>query len=229
MKQSALTIGLSIVIHPHASPEDFAEAHEAIDQYFKVVSKTTVSAVQLQTEGSTSADAAATISANSGGSSVELDKDGVPWDERIHSGSKAKTEKGVWKKRKGVDDALYTSLTAQLKAQQSSGADTVAAVQTETVAPTGGVSLPGGNVQLPGAAPALPQLQPIAQPEYTELVALIGRNLHSPTNPTGRITDAWVTDSLKQLGVPDGTLQTLAHNPAQVTNVLQQFKALGLV
>lgn len=47
---------------------------------------------------------------------VELDADGVPWDERIHSSSKKKTAKNVWAKRKNLPDGLHEQVTAQLKA-----------------------------------------------------------------------------------------------------------------
>ena len=52
---------------------------------------------------------------------VELDKNGIPWDERIHAGTKTKTAKGVWKRKKGVDDDTFNSVTTQLKAAVTNG------------------------------------------------------------------------------------------------------------
>lgn len=233
MKLSALTIGLSIVIHPHATDEDIEMAHNAVDNYHKIIQarspEGSVTSIQLQTEGSANsgqaAGAAATTQAAAGG--VELDKDGVPWDAEIHSSNRKLTDKGIWTKRRGVDDALYRSKTAALKATVAAQP---AATATTTL-PTTSVTMPGAGVQLPGGAPTLPALTPAApvqQPEYTELVALIGRNTVSPANPQGRIDAAWVETSLKALGVADGKLETLAVNPALVVSVLQQFKAAGL-
>lgn len=47
---------------------------------------------------------------------VEIDKDGVPWDDRIHSSSGGKTNAGFWKKQRNVDAKLHKSITAELKA-----------------------------------------------------------------------------------------------------------------
>lgn len=223
LNKTALTIGLSILLSTDATNEDGELAKEAIDSFLRTNSgKGIVTSGTLMTEGSATAGAAAPQNAPATGGAVELDKDGVPWDERIHSGSKSKTEKGVWKKRKGVDDAFYRNTTAMLQQQQRGNA---APIQTEQAAPAGVVSVPGAGIQLPGGAPSLPalQLQPVADPNYTELVALVGRGLQA-----GLINDAWVSQSLVALGVPDGQLQTLAHNPTQVATVLGQFKAAGL-
>lgn len=232
MKLSALTIGLSIVIHPHATAEDIEMAHDAIDNYHEIIKRGapngTVTSVQLQTEGAANsgqAAGAATTTQAAGG--VELDKDGVPWDAEIHSSNRKLTDKGIWTKRRGVDDKLYRDKTAALKATVAAQPNAAAT----TTLPAAGVTVPGANVQLPGTAPTLPALTPAApvqQPEYTELVALIGRNTVSPANPQGRIDAAWVETSLKALGVADGKLETLAVNPALVVSVLQQFKAAGL-
>lgn len=42
------------------------------------------------------------------------DKNGLPWDERIHAGTKALNTDGTWKKRRGVDDATVVAVTAEL-------------------------------------------------------------------------------------------------------------------
>lgn len=45
-----------------------------------------------------------------------LDKNGLPWDERIHSSSKVKTSDGSWRMKRGVDDAKAAAVSAELKA-----------------------------------------------------------------------------------------------------------------
>lgn len=42
------------------------------------------------------------------------DKNGLPWDERIHAGTKALNADGTWKKRRGVDDATVAAVTDEL-------------------------------------------------------------------------------------------------------------------
>ncbi len=44
---------------------------------------------------------------------VELDTDGVPWDARIHSSTKNKTVKGVWKIARGTDKSLIDAVLAE--------------------------------------------------------------------------------------------------------------------
>lgn len=43
-----------------------------------------------------------------------VDADGLPWDERIHSSSKKKTAKGVWVRRRGLQDAEYEEVKAEI-------------------------------------------------------------------------------------------------------------------
>lgn len=46
-----------------------------------------------------------------------LDKNGVPWDARIHSGNQKRTDKGYWQKRKGVDQIRFDTVIAELKGE----------------------------------------------------------------------------------------------------------------
>lgn len=47
---------------------------------------------------------------------VEVDKEGLPWDARIHAGTKAKNADGRWKAKKGAPDDLKAQVTAELRA-----------------------------------------------------------------------------------------------------------------
>lgn len=47
---------------------------------------------------------------------VDIDKNGSPWDARIHSSNKAKTSDGTWRKRRGIADATVTAVEAELRA-----------------------------------------------------------------------------------------------------------------
>jgi len=50
-------------------------------------------------------------------SSVELDSDGLPWDARIHTGSKLKLKKSEqWKKIRNVSPELVATVEAELRA-----------------------------------------------------------------------------------------------------------------
>lgn len=47
----------------------------------------------------------------------DVDANNLPWDERIHAGTKTKTKKGIWKARKGVHDKTVTVVEAELRAR----------------------------------------------------------------------------------------------------------------
>lgn len=46
-----------------------------------------------------------------------LDKEGIPWDVRIHAGTKTQNKDGTWKKLRGVDEVLYGRIHGELQAQ----------------------------------------------------------------------------------------------------------------
>ncbi len=88
------------------------------------------------------------------GVGVEVDKQGVPWDERIHSSSKKKTAKGVWAKRKNLPEGLHEQITAQLLSGQPQPEPTP--VSDERPAPIAGAvpEIPAGQQE--SAVPAVP-------------------------------------------------------------------------
>lgn len=47
----------------------------------------------------------------------ERDANGLPWDERIHSGTKALNADGTWRTKRGVDKALVAEVEAELRSQ----------------------------------------------------------------------------------------------------------------
>ena len=48
------------------------------------------------------------------GDTIDFDKEGLPWDERIHSSNHKLTGQGVWMRRRGVSDEVYNSVKAEL-------------------------------------------------------------------------------------------------------------------
>lgn len=46
---------------------------------------------------------------------MELDADGIPWDKRIHAGSKAKLKDGTWRLKRNIEDDLVKEVKAELK------------------------------------------------------------------------------------------------------------------
>lgn len=64
----------------------------------------------------------------------DLDVDGLPWDHRIHSSSKAKLKDGTWRQRRGVDPDVYEKVVTELRATMAAGTavDTPAEPTTQT-------------------------------------------------------------------------------------------------
>lgn len=93
-------------------------------------------------------------SLGAGAASVELDKNGLPWDERIHAGTKTKLKGGEWKAKKNVEAALVASVEAELRARMAATPAPVAAVDPAAVF---GAAVPG----VP-PAPVIPTAPPVA-------------------------------------------------------------------
>lgn len=49
-------------------------------------------------------------------SPAAVDKNGLPWDERIHSGSKEKNKDGSWRQRRGTEPDYVTQIENELRA-----------------------------------------------------------------------------------------------------------------
>jgi len=74
-----------------------------------------------------------------------LDKNGLPWDDRIHSTPAKLTTKGVWRAKRNVHDGLVAQVEAELRAR------------------VGGVPTPAASTApQPQATPVMPQ--PVAAP-----------------------------------------------------------------
>ena len=69
------------------------------------------------------------VSVLAGGNEGEFDSKGMPWDERIHAGTKAKNKDGSWKAKRGVDDATFAAVEQELRSR-------VAAAPVAPVMPT---------------------------------------------------------------------------------------------
>ena len=77
------------------------------------------------------------------GDGVEVDEAGVPWDKRIHSSGKTKyansdKRRGQWKRKKGVDDATYDQVLAEITGGAAAVAPAPAPAATPAPAPANG-------------------------------------------------------------------------------------------
>lgn len=100
--------------------------------------------------------------------SVERDAAGMPWDPRIHSGNKTKTKKGLWQKRKGVDQATIAQVEAELKgnaqAPQQESTPIAPPALTPNVVPLQQTATPAPVASSVPASSPTPQTPPAVPP-----------------------------------------------------------------
>lgn len=89
--------------------------------------------------------------------SVQLDKNGLPWDGRIHASTKTKVADGSWKMRRGVEDAEVARVEAELR--QVMGTAPVPNAAASPVAP-----VPAAPIAAPPSPPAAPSAPNVPSP-----------------------------------------------------------------
>lgn len=134
-----------------------------------------------------------------------VDKDGVPWDERIHSGKKTTKADGTWTRRKNVADASYNRILAELKAGQS--VTQVGAIAPQVVTPQ--VPVNPAQPQLAMQMPTLQMQQPLTK--YQSLVNFINRNTQPSDIPGAQLNPDWINAELVKCGAAGG-LASIANN-----------------
>lgn len=214
-----------------ATQAEVEALHDAIDRVYasgdNSVSPTVVATIQ--TEGAAPATTQQTPASAVG--NEDLDIEGLPWDERIHSSNKKKTDKGAWVARRNVPDNVRAKVKADLLAARANAAAAPIATQPAVVQPgtTSTAPLPGAGIGLPGAQLGLPgsTVQQI-DPTYARLTAGVAKYLITAANPQGLIDDAWVKQVLSHFGVPDGDLQNAAHNIPACQQAIDFMLSKGL-
>lgn len=201
---------ISISFDPHT--DDANTVTDAVQRIFDAVAEGGDDAA----EGEQAAQAtAAPVNSN------DTDSEGFTWDARIHSTPAKKTDKGVWRAKRGADPQLVAQVKAAQIAARTTAAPVVAAETPAPAAPTAPV-MPAAPV-----APVMPAATPTP---YAELIGVIGRHTYdTATNPTGRINADWVTQYLTNWGVPGGMVENVATMDVVVqSQIVSAFKqALG--
>jgi hypothetical protein len=130
------------------------------------------------------------------GASVTLDKDGLPWDARIHASSKAQNADGTWRLKRGLAKDHLDKVTAELR-------------QVMAI-PAGGPQLvppPPVNQAQPNQVPAVhspvpaPPPPPVNEAETRDqFIALFNRV--SAAISQGKLTQAQLDTCLNSIGIP---------------------------
>lgn len=94
------------------------------------------------------------------GDTMEFDKEGLPWDERIHSSNHKLTAQGVWTRRRGITDEVYNSVKVELLGKWEAAEPVTEDAPVVAPAPI------SASVQAPVVAPAPVQaFVPVQQPQ----------------------------------------------------------------
>jgi hypothetical protein len=112
--------------------------------------------------GQAQPDPAAVPAASNTADAGELDKNGFPWDARIHSSSKNTNQDGTWRYTRGGDPAVRAQVEAELRAK---GYGTAAASDTPPPPPP---VAPAATEQAPPPPPPLPEQATDTPPAATQ-------------------------------------------------------------
>lgn len=169
-------------------------------------------------------------------SGVELDKHGLPWDGRIHAGTKRKNADQSWTAKRGVDPALVAQVEAELR--QVMGAPGAAPLAPALAAPipapqaasvttpTAGVASSAVAVPAPPASAPAASVAPVppapSGDARQQFVGLVGRA--SAAIQAGKVTQAEVNQCCADAGVP--ALPLLANRLDLVPQVAAHVDAL---
>lgn len=165
---------------------------------------------------------------------VELDKNGLPWDARIHASTKTKKGDGSWTAKRGVDDALVLQVNNELRQLMAVPGPLPHAPATATMhlvpqaehvtIPTAGAAFSG--VPAPASGPNLAAPPPpshSAAPDGRQMfVGLIGRA--SAALQANKLTQAEVSEICARHGV--AALPLLASRLDLVPNIAAEIDAL---
>lgn len=103
----------------------------------------------------------ASLGAGAASVGVELDKHGLPWDGRIHAGTKRKNADGSWTAKRGVDPELVATVEAELRQVMGAAPAPVAAVPAAPAVADPAAVFGGAAPGVP-PAPAIPTAPPVA-------------------------------------------------------------------
>jgi hypothetical protein len=124
---------------------------------------------------------------------VQLDKQGVPWDERIHSSTKAITAKGEWQRRRNTPDETFDTILGELKAQYSGQVPPppASAPTVTSVAPSQTVAAAAASLTVPAST----------DDEPLTFVKIMMKTMNFQRE--GKITSDGVSNLLKSVGAAD--------------------------
>lgn len=140
---------------------------------------------------------------------VKLDTRGFPWDERIHSSTRATVADGSWKKKRGVQEFLVASVENDYRANGFG-------VAQAAPAPAPAAPPPPNATQVAPAAPPAPPAGPTddGKAAFRELVKLLTGAVTAQ-----RITQQQIAQAVQSVGL--GSVPELQNRPDLIPQIKQ--------
>lgn len=157
----------------------------------------------------------------------QRDKNGLPWDERIHASTKAMNADGTWRNRRNLDKAILASVTAELeKANTARTMEAATGLVPPPPPPAGATpppppppaSAPAATAPAPSPVPVVPGASSTA-PAVSFPAIMIKITAAQREN---KITPEAVKNLQRSLGMKGESIAELNANP----DLLPAFAAL---
>lgn len=169
------------------------------------------------------------------------DKNGLPWDARIHSSNHKLTDKGVWQRRRGITDIEFERVKNELLGVQApvvspapvvseptAPVAPVAQVQPEVMAPT---PLVTPDIYTPQVAqPVAPVAQPMAPDANVLFQTMFEKVKQGMASGTFKANDvqALVAAVNIQFGTQYQTLASVKDNAEVLQFIINELNSKGL-
>lgn len=127
--------------------------------------------------------------------SAELDKEGLPWDVRIHSSSRATIKDGTWKLKRGLESDYVEEVKAELKKVMNIPAEPAATTPPPPAVNAFSVATVNKLVEAGNGGSAIP-----APPAASEGITTLAQLMKAIT--TNKLDGQFVKDVLAQFDIP---------------------------
>lgn len=155
----------------------------------------------------------------------DVDSRGLPWDERIHAGTKATNADGSWRNKRGVDKALLEAVETELSGSRpiplpdapvatASGADVAGGASEVPLPPAPAAEEAAGTIPDAPAAPT-----PADAPTFKDAMAIV-----TTRQREGTLTQVQVSEAAQALGL--SSVVDLA-KPANAEHIAAFIALLG--
>ena len=131
-----------------------------------------------------------------------VDKNGLPWDERIHTGTKTMNKDGTWRQKRETDPALVAQVEAELRAKLGLAAPTPPAPPAPATPPA---PIAAASPFAAGTAAAVEAGQPAAPATFGELMLWV-----TPKMTAGKIDNTGLQEVISHYG-PKSLPELITH------------------